>query len=184
MALVRPAPPGRRQRQADERVAREEEGAAQWSLDALAQAAKAEGLAVKGSQTPPPAAARRRAVAAHAPVGNASRQRRASAIRTAVVTPSTQPPEGATPDLALMSSGQACPAPSPQRQGGLPPVTAAKHCGTSRRGPEKTWVAGARRVRAGQELTRLCRLAQRHDLPRLPCRQCSGPSERRHLHDS
>ena len=50
IALVRQAPPGRLERQADEMVARDEEGAAQWSLDALAQAAKEVGIAVKRSQ--------------------------------------------------------------------------------------------------------------------------------------
>jgi len=50
IALVRQAPPGRLERQADELVARDEEGSAQWSLDALVQAAKVAGIAVKRSQ--------------------------------------------------------------------------------------------------------------------------------------
>jgi len=50
IALVRQSPPGRLERQADELVARDEEGAAQWSLDALALAAKAAGIQVKRSQ--------------------------------------------------------------------------------------------------------------------------------------
>jgi transposase len=50
IALVRKAPPGRLERQADELVAREEEGSAQWSLNALAQAAKEAGIRVKRSQ--------------------------------------------------------------------------------------------------------------------------------------
>ncbi len=50
IALVRQAPPGRLERRADEMVARDEEGSAQWSLDALAQAAKEVGIAVKRSQ--------------------------------------------------------------------------------------------------------------------------------------
>jgi transposase len=50
IALVRETPPGRLERQADELVARDEEGSAQWSLDALAQAAKEAGIAVKRSQ--------------------------------------------------------------------------------------------------------------------------------------
>jgi len=50
IALVRQAPPGRLERQADELVAREEEGSAQWSLNALAQAAKEAGIRVKRSQ--------------------------------------------------------------------------------------------------------------------------------------
>src|SRR5712692_1133199 len=50
IALVRQAPPGRLERRADEMVARNEEGSAQWSLDALAQAAKEAGIRVKRSQ--------------------------------------------------------------------------------------------------------------------------------------
>jgi transposase len=50
IALVRKAPPGRLERQADELVAREEEGSAQWSLNALVQAAKEAGIRVKRSQ--------------------------------------------------------------------------------------------------------------------------------------
>ena len=48
--MVSQAPPGRLERQGDEMVARDEKGAAQWSLDALAQAAKEVGIAVKRSQ--------------------------------------------------------------------------------------------------------------------------------------
>jgi transposase len=50
IALVRKAPPGRLERQADELVARDEAGSAQWSLNALAQAAKEVGIRVKRSQ--------------------------------------------------------------------------------------------------------------------------------------
>jgi transposase len=50
IALVRKAPPGRLERQAEELVAREEEASAQWSLNALAQAAKEAGIRVKRSQ--------------------------------------------------------------------------------------------------------------------------------------
>ncbi len=51
IALVHTAPPGRLVTQADGRmVARDEEGSAQWSLDALARAAKAAGIAVQRSQ--------------------------------------------------------------------------------------------------------------------------------------
>ncbi|MBV9232312.1 MAG: helix-turn-helix domain-containing protein [Chloroflexi bacterium] len=50
IALARQAPPGRLERQADELVARDEEGSAQWSLNALAQAAKEAGIRVKRSQ--------------------------------------------------------------------------------------------------------------------------------------
>src|SRR5205085_9304473 len=51
IALVSQAPPGRLVRQQDGSLrAREEEGAGQWTLNALAQAAKDVGIAVKGSQ--------------------------------------------------------------------------------------------------------------------------------------
>jgi transposase len=50
IALVRKAPPGRLERQADELVARDENGSAQWSLDALVQAANEAGIRVKRSQ--------------------------------------------------------------------------------------------------------------------------------------
>ena len=51
IALVRQAPPGRLITQRDgTMVAREEEGEAQWSLNALARAAKEAGIVVKRSQ--------------------------------------------------------------------------------------------------------------------------------------
>lgn len=50
IALARQAPPGRLERQAEELVARDEEGSAQWSLNALTQAAKEAGIRVKRSQ--------------------------------------------------------------------------------------------------------------------------------------
>jgi transposase len=51
IALVRQAPPGRLVTQRDgTMVARDEQGSAQWSLNALAQAAKEAGIRVKRSQ--------------------------------------------------------------------------------------------------------------------------------------
>ncbi len=51
LALVKQAPPGHLSTQADgTMVARDEEGSAQWTLNALAQAAKAAGIRVKRSQ--------------------------------------------------------------------------------------------------------------------------------------
>jgi transposase len=51
IALVRQAPPGRLVTQEDgTMVARDEQGSAQWSLNALAQAAKEAGIRVKRSQ--------------------------------------------------------------------------------------------------------------------------------------
>jgi transposase len=51
LALVKQAPPGHLETQADgTMVARDEEGSTQWSLDALTQAAHEAGIAVKRSQ--------------------------------------------------------------------------------------------------------------------------------------
>lgn len=51
LALAKQAPPGHLETQADgTMVARDEEGSAQWTLNALAQAAKAAGIQVKRSQ--------------------------------------------------------------------------------------------------------------------------------------
>src|SRR5579859_1550499 len=50
LALVKQPPPGRLERYADKLVAQDEQGSAQWSLDALAQAAKEAGIQVKRSQ--------------------------------------------------------------------------------------------------------------------------------------
>src|SRR6266566_3412792 len=51
LALAKQAPPGHLETQADgTMVARDEEGSAQWTLNALAQAAKAAGIRVKRSQ--------------------------------------------------------------------------------------------------------------------------------------
>jgi transposase len=51
LALVKQPPPGRLERRADETLeAREEDGSAQWSLDALTEAAHAAGIQVERSQ--------------------------------------------------------------------------------------------------------------------------------------
>ena len=51
LVLVKQAPPGHLETQADgTMVARDEEGSAQWTLNALAQAAKEAGIQVKRSQ--------------------------------------------------------------------------------------------------------------------------------------
>src|SRR5712691_2261244 len=51
LALVKQAPPGHLETQADgSMVARDEEGSAQWTLNALAQSAKEAGIQVKRSQ--------------------------------------------------------------------------------------------------------------------------------------
>ena len=51
LGLIKEPPPGRLERYADGTLkARDEQGSAQWSLDALTQAAKAKGIQVKRSQ--------------------------------------------------------------------------------------------------------------------------------------
>jgi transposase len=50
LALVKQPPPGRLERRADELVARDDQGSAQWSLDALTEAAHAAGIRVERSQ--------------------------------------------------------------------------------------------------------------------------------------
>jgi transposase len=50
LALVKQPPPGKLERQGEGLAARDEEGAAQWSLDALEEAAKEAGIRVKRSQ--------------------------------------------------------------------------------------------------------------------------------------
>src|SRR5262249_14421002 len=50
LALVKHPPPGRLERRAEELVARDEQGSAQWSLDALTEAAHAAGIRVERSQ--------------------------------------------------------------------------------------------------------------------------------------
>jgi len=50
LSFAKQPPPGRLERQAEELVARDELGSAQWTLNALAQAAKEAGIQVKRSQ--------------------------------------------------------------------------------------------------------------------------------------
>jgi len=93
IALVRQAPPGRLERQGDEMVARDEEGAAKFHLDVLAQSAKEADIAVKRSQI--------RRILLREGVRwrrtyswGTPRDKDACPKRGAVVTHSTQPPEG------------------------------------------------------------------------------------------
>lgn len=50
LALAKRPPTGRLERQGEDLVARDEQGSAQWSLDALVKAAKESGIQVKRSQ--------------------------------------------------------------------------------------------------------------------------------------
>src|SRR6266567_6596072 len=107
LVLVKQAPPGHLETQADgTMVARDEEGSAQWTLNALAQAAKEAGIQVKRSQI------RRISLREgvrwrHTQSWGDSSDKDACPKRTAVVTHSTEPPEGETPictDETLASS--------------------------------------------------------------------------------
>lgn len=100
LVLVKQPPPGRLERRADETmVARDEQGSAQWSLDALTQAAHAAGVRVERSQI--------RRIFLREGVrwrrthrwGESSDQD-ARPKRTEVVSHYTDPPTGSTTDLA------------------------------------------------------------------------------------
>ena len=74
--------------------------------------------------------------------------------RTAVVTHFTEPPEGSTTDLAPTCLGPVIPRtfdPAPGWSGDGHRIKAPMDY---ERGPEKTWVYGALRVRDGKVLTR------------------------------
>ena len=96
--------------------------------------------------------ARRGALASHPQLGNGSRQG-LRPKRTAVVTHYTQPPDGST-TICTDELGPVIPrtfAPAPGWSPNGHRIKAELDYG---RGPEKTWVYGALRVRDGKELTR------------------------------
>ena len=73
LALAKQAPPGHLETPADgTMVAPDEEGSAQWTLGALAQAAKAAGIRVKRERDPARLPAGRSALASHPEVGRPS----------------------------------------------------------------------------------------------------------------
>ena len=76
-----------------------------------------------------------------------------SAIRTAVVCHYTQPPEGETP-ICTDELGPVVPRSFPPAPGWSADGHRVKAPLDYSRGPEKTWVYGALRVRDGKELTR------------------------------
>lgn len=73
LALVKQPPPGRLERRADELVARDEQGSAQWSLDALTEAAHAAGIQVQRNPHPAYLYPGRRALAPHPQLGKQRR---------------------------------------------------------------------------------------------------------------
>jgi hypothetical protein len=122
------------------------------SLDALAQAAKAAGIGVKRSQI--------RTILLQEGVGfrrthswGSSDAEDARPKRTAVVTHYTKPPSGST-TICTDELGPVVPRTFPAPPGWSPTGHRIKAPLDYSRGPEKTWVDGARRVRDGKELTR------------------------------
>ena len=96
IALVKQAPPGRLVTQRDgSMVARDEEAEAQWSLNALAQAAKEAGIMVKRSQIRT-ILVREGVRWRHTHSWGTARDKDARPKRTAVVTHYTDPPAGST----------------------------------------------------------------------------------------
>jgi len=172
VALPSQPPPGRLVTQRDgTMVARDESGSAQWSLDALAQAAKEAGIRVKRERDPPDPALGRGALAADAQLGHASRQGLCPK-RTAVVTHYTEPPEGST-TVCTDELGPVVPRTFDPAPGWSPNGHRIKAPLDYARGPEKTWVYGALRVRDGKEVTRLGRFTQLERLYRLARRHRS-----------
>jgi transposase len=71
LALVKKPPPGGLERQTSETLAaRDEEGSAQWTLDALTEAAHVAGIQVERERDPTHLPTRRRALAAHPQLGD------------------------------------------------------------------------------------------------------------------
>jgi hypothetical protein len=153
IALVRQAPPGRLERRADELVARDEEGSAQWSLDALAQAAQEVGIAVKRSQI-------RRIYLREGVRWRHTHSWGDSSDPDFVRNPNggRLPLHSAAPGLDDGSRtdelGPVVPRTFPPAPGWSPTGHRIKAVLDYSRGPEKTWVYGALRVRDGKELTR------------------------------
>jgi hypothetical protein len=137
-------------------VARDESGSAQWSLNALAQAAKEAAIKVKRSQVRTIPAPGRSEVAPEPQLGHASRQGFCP-TRTAVVSV-TRPLHRATPGIDDGSRtdelGPVIPRTFDPAPGWSPTGHRIKAPLDYGRGPEKTWVYGALRVRDGKVLTR------------------------------
>jgi transposase len=156
VALPSQPPPGRLVTQRDgTMVARDENGSAQWSLDALAQAAKVVGIRVKRSQI-------RRILLKE---GVRWRQTHSwgtprdkdfvAKERRSSQSPGhyTEPPEGST-TICTDELGPVIPRTFDPAPGWSADGHRIKAPLDYERGPEKTWVYGALRVRDGKVLTR------------------------------
>ena len=134
-------------------VARDEEGSAQWTLNALAQAAKEAGIAVKRSQI--------RRIYLREGVrwrhthswGDEFDDPDFVPKEQQVVCHYTEPPEGST-TICTDELGPVVPRTFPPAPGWSATGHRIKAPLDYSRGPEKTWVYGALRVRDGKELTR------------------------------
>ena len=104
-------------------------------------------------------------MAADAQLGHASRQGLCPK-RTAVVSHYTEPPEGST-TICTDELGPVVPRTFDPAPGWSPNGHRIKAPLDYERGPEKTWVYGALRVRDGKEVTRLGRFTQLERLYRL-----------------
>jgi transposase len=154
LSLVKQPPPGQLERRADETmVARDEQGSAQWSLDALAQAAKEAGIQVKRSQI-------RRIYVRE---GVRWRQTHSWGTRNDPDFVRNRangrlPLHAATPGVDDGSRtdelGPGVPRSFAPAPGWSPTGHRIKAPLDDSRDPEKTWVYGALRVRDGKEVTR------------------------------
>ena len=121
---------------------------AEWTLDALAEAAQSQGIQVARSQVRRILLGGRRALATHATMGDKQRPR-VCPKRTRIVTLYTDPPEGAT-ILCVDELGPVTPRTFPPAPGWSGDGHRIKAPLIYRRGYDKAWVYGALRVRDGQ----------------------------------
>jgi transposase len=153
LGLAKQPPPGRLERRADETMtARDEQGSAQWSLDALTEAAHAAGIRVERSQI-------RRIFLRegvrwrHTHSWGTSGDQEFVGSWTQVVSHYTDPPEGSTTvctdELGPLIPRSFAPAPGWSADGHR-----IKAPLDYSRGEEKVWVYGALRVRDGKVITR------------------------------
>ena len=152
LALVATDPPGRLVRQRHgELEADDERGPARWTLDALAEAARARGIRVARSQVRRIFLAGGRALARDALLDDEPRPG-VRPKRTAVVALYTCPPAGAT-IVCVDELGPVIPRTFPPAPGWSPDGHRIKAPLEYGRGPEKVWVYGALRERDGQAVT-------------------------------
>lgn len=154
IALVATPPPGRLRRDGGgELTARDEERAARWTLDAGRADRRRPGPGHRDRPQPGAAHPPRRTCPV-APAAQLGDEHRPGVLpkRTTVVTRSTDPPVGAT-TVCVDELGPVIPRTFPPAPGWSSDGHRSKAPLEYSRGPEKTWVYGALRVRDGQALT-------------------------------